>query len=150
MDTDFSIDPGNIEPPFEDEQFQDVLGDSHEDPTMLAEGYEIHCAEEMNGAVPKFISIIEHPTDPEVYSREWIFEGVNGFMVLQVYQRHRYGDGTKPPQIPSQVKNCCFQMLRQHGLSAEHCPDEVRDLVARISDAPVVSLAEEDQPTAEE
>jgi len=28
MDTDFSIDPGNIEPPFEDEQFQDVLGDS--------------------------------------------------------------------------------------------------------------------------
>jgi hypothetical protein len=24
MDTDFSIDPGNIEPPFEDEQFQDA------------------------------------------------------------------------------------------------------------------------------
>lgn len=149
MTDEFDIDPGTVEPPFADEQFEGVAGDPQVDPTQLLDGYEVYCAEEMNGIVPEFITVIEHPHhNPDVYSRKWVFEGLHGVMVFQAYQRHRYGPNTEPPQVESQVQRCCFQMMRKHGLRAEHCPDAVRDIVARIADAPVASLNERDHDAA--
>ncbi|WP_372611679.1 hypothetical protein [Halomonas sp.] len=144
------VDPGEVIRPTPDQR-RDVPGDMAGTPLQMVDNYAVYTELPSDRTVPRWLTIEEHPDNPEVYSRKWVFQGVDGIMVLYEYIRHRYGEGKEPPQVDSQRKPCCLKIMQDNGLSTRHCPDEVRDLVARVTDAPVASLNEFDHgPTATE
>lgn len=102
-------------------------------PDETFEDYEVWQFDaEMSETVPDTYVVSRQP-DPLDF-RMWVFAGRGQEAHFVMRSSHKYADDEVTPE----QDDCCEVLLEDQSLTADHCPDDVRQLVAELTDAPVV------------